>query len=78
MKIVAFIPLILEMNNSADYFDLIQNVEEHNLEFVDELSIAMQTNLDQYGTTVGLELDIDELIAELATRGTRQVFKIAF
>ena len=40
--------------------------------------------MDQYGNTVGLEFDLDELIAELsahgtcrgaqATRGTRQVF----
>ena len=27
-------------------------------------------NLDQYGNTVGLKLDLDELIAELAACGT--------
>ena len=30
----------------------------------------MKKNLDQYGNTVGLEFDLDELIAELAARGT--------
>ena len=40
MKIVALIPLILEINNSVDLLNLIPNVEEHNLEFVEELNIA--------------------------------------
>ena len=39
------------------------------IEFV-ELSIAMQKNLDQYDNTVGLEFDLDLLVAELADRGT--------
>ena len=47
-------------------------VEEHNLEFVEELNIAMQKNQDQYDNTVGLEFDLDELVAELATLGTCQ------
>ena len=70
MKIAALIPLILEINNSVDFINFIQNVEEHNLEFVEELNIAMQKNLDQYGNTVGHESYLDELVAELAARGT--------
>ena len=49
MKIAAFIPLILEITNLVDFLNLIPNVEEHNLEFVDKLNIAMKKNLDQYG-----------------------------
>ena len=30
----------------------------------------MQKNLDQYDNTVGLEFDLDLLVAELAARGT--------
>ena len=41
MHIAALIPLILEINNSADFMNLIPNVEENNLEFVEELNIAM-------------------------------------
>ena len=41
MKIAALIPLILEINNSVDFFNLIPNMEDHNLEFVEELNIAM-------------------------------------
>ena len=41
MKILALITLILEINNSVDFFNLILNVEEHNLEFVEELNIAI-------------------------------------
>ena len=37
MKIAAFIPMILEINNSVDFLNMIPNVEEHNLEFVEEL-----------------------------------------
>ena len=84
MKIAALISLILEINNSVNFLNLIPNVEEHNFEFVEELNITMQKNLDQYGNTVGLELNLDELIVELAasgtcreelaTRRTRQVF----
>ena len=48
----------------------VENVEEHNLEFVEELTIAIYNNLDQYGNTVALEFNIDELIAELPARGT--------
>ena len=62
IKIVALIKLILEINNSADFLNFIPNVKEHN--------IAIQKNLDQYGNTVGLEFDLDELVAELAARGT--------
>ena len=69
MNIAALIPLILEINNSVDFLNLIPNVEEHNLEFV-ELNIAMQNNKDQYGNTLGHEFDLGELVAELATRGT--------
>ena len=41
IKIVGLIPLILDINNSVDILNLITNVEEHNLEFVEELNIAM-------------------------------------
>ena len=41
MNIAALIPLILEINNSVDFMNLIPNVEENNLEFVEELNIAM-------------------------------------
>ena len=42
------------------------------IEFVGELYIAMKNNLDQYDNTVGLEFDLDLLVAELAARGTCQ------
>ena len=59
MKIAALIPLILEMNTSIDFLNLIQNVEEYNFdEFLGELYFAMQKNLDQYDNTVGLEFDL--------------------
>ena len=74
MKIDAWIPLIQEINNSVDFLNLIPNAEEHNLEFVEELNIAMQKNHEQYGNTEGLEFDLYELIAELATHGTRKIF----
>ena len=71
MTIVALIPLILKINNSVDFLNLIPNMEKNNLDFVEELNyIAMYKNLDQYGNTVGLEFDLDELIAELTARGT--------
>ena len=70
MKITALIPLILEINNSVDFLNSIPNVEEHNLEFVEELNIAMLKNLDQYANTVGLEFDLVELVTEFAVRGT--------
>ena len=70
MKIAALIPLILEINNSLDFLNLIPNVKEHNLEFGEELNIAMQKKSDQYGNTVGLEFDLDELVTQLAARGT--------
>ena len=41
MKIAALIPLILKINNSVDFLNLIPNVEDHNLEFVEELNIAI-------------------------------------
>ena len=41
MKIAALIPLILAIYNSVDILNFIPNVEEHNLEFLDELNIAM-------------------------------------
>ena len=41
MKIPPLIRLMLEINNSVDFLNLIPNVEEHNLEFVEELNIAM-------------------------------------
>ena len=41
MKTAPLIPLILEINNSVDFMNLIPNVEEHNLEFVEEFIIAM-------------------------------------
>ena len=41
MKIAALIPLLLEINNSVDFLNLVPNVEEHNLDFVEELNIAM-------------------------------------
>ena len=57
------------------------------IEFVGEFFFAMQKNLDQYDNTVGLEFDLDLLVAELAARGTcrgefetrgTQVFKSVF
>ena len=73
MKIQALITLILEINNSVDFLNSIPNVEEHNLEFVEQLNITMQKNQDQYGSnTVGFEFDLDELVAELAARVTCQ------
>ena len=51
MKIMALIQLILEINKSVDFLNLIPNVEEHNLECVVELNIAIKKNLDQYGNT---------------------------
>ena len=78
MKIVALIPLTLEINNSVDFLNLIPNMEEHNLEFVEEFNIVMCKNSDRYGNTVGLGFDLDELNAELAYRGTRQVFYKCF
>ena len=62
----------MEINNSVDFLNLIPVVEEHNLEFVEELNIAMYKNLDQYGNTVGLEFDLDEFVAEFSVRGTCQ------
>ena len=41
MTISALIPLTQEINNSVDFLNLIPNVEEHNLEFVEELNIAL-------------------------------------
>ena len=41
MKIAALILLIMEINNSVDFLNLIPNLEERNLEFVEELNIAM-------------------------------------
>ena len=67
---MALIQLTLEINKAIDFLNLIPNVEEHNREFVDELNIAIKKNLDQYGNTVGLEFDLDELIAELVAQGT--------
>ena len=40
------------------------------IEFVGELYFAMQKNLDQYDNTVGLEFNLDLLVAELTARGT--------
>ena len=70
MKIVALIPLTQEINNSVDILNMMSNMAEHHLEFVEEHNIATQKNLDQYGNTVGLEFDLDEWISELAARGT--------
>ena len=39
--ITALIPLILEINNLVDFLNFFPNVEEHNLEYVEELNIAM-------------------------------------
>ena len=75
MKIAVLIPLILEINNSVDFLNLIPNVQEHNLEFEEELNIVMLTNLYQYiyGNTVGLELGLDELVAELVEGNSQLV-----
>ena len=40
------------------------------IDYVGELYFAMQKNLDQYDNTVGLEFNLDLLVAELAARGT--------
>ena len=66
MKISALIPLILAIHNSVDFLNLIPNVEEHNIEFVEELGSTRQHS--------GIEFDLDVLVADLAARGTRQVF----
>ena len=41
MKIADLIQLILDINDSVDFLNLIPNVEEHNLEFVEELNNEM-------------------------------------
>ena len=41
VKIAALFPLIQKFNELIDILNLIPNVEEHNLEFVEELNIAM-------------------------------------
>ena len=66
--------MIQEIKNSVDFLNLILDVEEHNLEFVEEHNTAMLKSWDQYGNTVGLEFDLDELVAELAARGTCPYF----
>ena len=66
MKIATLFPLLLEINNSVDFFNLMPNAEEHNLEFVEQLNIAMYVEeLHRYGNTVGLKFELDELVAEL-------------
>ena len=70
MKNAALIPLILEINNSVDFWNLIRMYKEHNNEFLEELNIAMKKNLDLYGNTVELEFDLGDLFAELVARGT--------
>ena len=39
MKIAALMSLVLEINNSVDFLNMIPNAEEHNLEFVEELKL---------------------------------------
>ena len=73
MKILALIPLILEINNSVSFLNLIPNMEEQNLEFAEELNIAMYRRILINTAThaaVGLEFDLEELVAELAARRT--------
>ena len=41
VKIAALFSLIQEINELIDILNLIPNVEKHNLEFVEELNIAM-------------------------------------
>ena len=60
MKIANLIQLILEMNTRNTIL----------IEFVGKFYFAMQKNLDQYDNTVGLDFDLDLLVAELAARGT--------
>ena len=70
MNIAVLIPLILEIHTSVK-LNLIQNQRNTIvIEFVGELYIAMQKNLDQNDITVGLKFDLDVLVAELAARGT--------
>ena len=45
MTIAVLISLILEINNSVDFLNLIPNVEEHNLEFVEEQLILQVEEL---------------------------------
>ena len=40
------------------------------IEFVGELYFSMQKDLDQHDNTLGLEFDLDLLVAERAVRGT--------
>ena len=54
---------------------------EHNLEFVEQLGIPMQKNLNKYGSTVGLEFAInvtvrDELVAEFAVQKKWNTLKL--
>ena len=81
MKIAALIPLILEMNTSVDFLNLIQNVEEYNFDWICRTTLFC--NVEE----LGLEFDLDLLVAELTARGTcrgefatrgTQVFKSVF
>ena len=49
-------------------------MEDHNLEFVEEINIAIY----KYGNTVGLEFDLDAARGtcrgDFAARGTRRAF----
>ena len=48
MKIAALIQLILEMNNSVDFLNLIQNVEENNFDLI--CRKILYCNLEELGS----------------------------
>ena len=53
--------------------ELVSEVGERNFEFVEQLSITMQNNLNKYVSTVGLEFAVDvtvedELVVEFAVQ----------
>ena len=72
MKIAALIQLIREMNTSVDFLNLIQNVEEYNFDWI--CRKFLYSNVEElvsiYDNRVGLEFNLDLLVAELAARGT--------
>ena len=86
MKIAALIQLILEMNTSADFLNLIKNVEEYNFDWI--CINFLYCNLEEIGSIrqhSGTQIRswpiiVAELAArrtcrgKFATRGT-QVFK---
>ena len=71
MKIVALIPLILEINNSVGFLNLILNMEEHNLEFVEE-----QIQIQICGNYHSIKISSLNFHAQLETSVSFNVIKI--